>query len=176
MGNEICPFLDRMRMRNLAPLILKCTPFQPSKSERLTFIISFDFEYKICSFALVIRASFLLIWVRIRRVGGGRAEPTPQHIRMHHRRCCHRQCYGIQMFAPERLRVGRRARSKAGYWILYDRCQSRSPSGPPLKECRLKRHAQAGAVPGRGAVIARRMPPADWRAASTVGPPGAARN
>ena len=45
-----------------------------------------------------------------------------------------------------------------------------------MKECRLERYAQAGAVPGRGAVVGRRMPPADWWAASTVGPPGAARN
>ena len=50
-----------MRMHNLAPLMLKCTPFLSSKSEHLTFIASFDFEYKICRFALVIGASFLLI-------------------------------------------------------------------------------------------------------------------
>ena len=55
-------------------------------------------------------------------VGGGRAAPTPQHIRMHHRRCCRRHCCQIQMYTPERLRLGRRAR--VGGMKTVSRCRA----------------------------------------------------
>ena len=59
IGNQICAFLNQKRTPNLAPLMFKGMSFRPSKIARLTIIASFDFEHKMCSFALVISANFL---------------------------------------------------------------------------------------------------------------------